>query len=1186
MADSFVTYAGNGSQTAFALPFPYLDAADVNVYVNDVAAPFTFINPSAVNITTPPPAASSVRLQRITLSTSGAVDFVDGSNLLERDLDLITLRSVYLGQESADVSGTALRLNHLTQYDAHSRKIVNLAAGAVPTDGVNKGQMDALVDTSIGASSSLAAAAAGSAGAAAGSAGAAAGSAGAAAGSAGASNTSALASEASRQAVDNRNYPGVYAVAPVLRPNGTAIQAGDSHLRTDGYQYSYIGGVWVNQTAAAAASAAAAAASAADALAAKLLTLSAQAATELARDTALAAALIYSTTAAGITATNGTANKFFYVPSVNADESLVLYLNVTGTATEQKRYPSINAVSGVRAKVLEQAVRSALAGGNGVLKALFHQDGPKTYASSSARTMNTWVSADDSALTASLYATLYNGTDPRPIEADRGIYFNSQAGLTVSSGILAKTSNFGLFHAFDLNFTYTTYATKAAADAAVGSHVEGDVVKVTADTNTVYTPDVSLVMESGLVDNQLVNGYYIRNNGSWASLATQELWAFAGTGGIQFRASISRLGQLIIFAYDGAAQAQVRSIGTDLLAYGGKQIASLFRDGTHLRLLLNGREIMAIKSSVNITTMTTFYFNGDSRIANNIIPVNGIRQYVKAFCVVDDCTWTGFTKVHDAISAYAGTTLLELPPEAWGIDSTGQSWQDGAIDPSSDTWTTAGGWNGKITRENATYSGDQLCVSRDSIPHVYCSQQQTANNDIGPMNIDLNGLGNVNAANSHKPASGSGETWEFSATKHLTGYPNIPKVDWIISAAGAGGFSLANLTLETTPNILVQAIKSKPTVPLTTYERLVQGIVNARDFARSRGQRFVSKLWFWQQGHTDLSNANYVADFLAHYDKVNAMHKRITGQADDVICLMPQINWSSDGVRNSANSVAGVVDQKILDIIDARGTRPIYCTGPIYPITNFIHPYRAGHRWYGEYFGKVAKRIIVDGNDWQPLRPSALTRGTNYVDIDFYVPSGAIQFATNANNIASTVQIDGVNTYGFEGHGANATVTVSIASPGVVTWNAHGRSNGDRIRMTTGGALPTGLTANTDYYVVNAAANTFQLSLTNGGAAIDTTGTQSGSHIAYNVSNRITAVAITGAARVRVTFAGNLAAGDTIRYAGLYSRVGNFCDSDPEVAYYRDQDWTVPLVSGAPAFKQGSLYDLKNWCCAFTKVLT
>jgi microcystin-dependent protein len=79
---------------------------------------------------------------------------------------------------------------------------------------------------------------------------------------------------------------------------------------------------------------------------------------------------------------------------------------------------------------------------------------------------------------------------------------------------------------------------------------------------------------------------------------------------------------------------------------------------------------------------------------------------------------------------------------------------------------------------------------------------------------------------------------------------------------------------------------------------------------------------------------------------------------------------------------------------------------------------------------------------------------------------------------------------------AQATVTITIASPGVVTWNSHPLQNGDPVRLQTTGALPTGLAANTTYYVVSAGANTFQLAATRGGAAINTSGTQSGTHTA------------------------------------------------------------------------------------------
>lgn len=72
--------------------------------------------------------------------------------------------------------------------------------------------------------------------------------------------------------------------------------------------------------------------------------------------------------------------------------------------------------------------------------------------------------------------------------------------------------------------------------------------------------------------------------------------------------------------------------------------------------------------------------------------------------------------------------------------------------------------------------------------------------------------------------------------------------------------------------------------------------------------------------------------------------------------------------------------------------------------------------------------------------------------------------------------------------------TVTIATPGVFTSSAHGFLGGEKIRLSTTGALPTGLGTTTDYFVLYLDANTFKLSLTDGGTAINTTGTQSGTH--------------------------------------------------------------------------------------------
>ncbi|TBB44218.1 hypothetical protein ELH49_09320 [Rhizobium ruizarguesonis] len=80
-----------------------------------------------------------------------------------------------------------------------------------------------------------------------------------------------------------------------------------------------------------------------------------------------------------------------------------------------------------------------------------------------------------------------------------------------------------------------------------------------------------------------------------------------------------------------------------------------------------------------------------------------------------------------------------------------------------------------------------------------------------------------------------------------------------------------------------------------------------------------------------------------------------------------------------------------------------------------------------------------------------------------------------------------------------SVVTMTIASPGVISWTAHGLAAGTAIKFSTTGALPTGLTAGTTYYVVNPTTDAFSVAATPGGSAIATTGTQSGVHTATTV---------------------------------------------------------------------------------------
>jgi hypothetical protein len=72
-------------------------------------------------------------------------------------------------------------------------------------------------------------------------------------------------------------------------------------------------------------------------------------------------------------------------------------------------------------------------------------------------------------------------------------------------------------------------------------------------------------------------------------------------------------------------------------------------------------------------------------------------------------------------------------------------------------------------------------------------------------------------------------------------------------------------------------------------------------------------------------------------------------------------------------------------------------------------------------------------------------------------------------------------------------ITISIAAPGVITLpGGFNFPNGTLIQFESSGALPTGLTVGTTYFVRDSSANTFSVAATISGPAITTSGSQSG----------------------------------------------------------------------------------------------
>jgi len=135
-----ITYNVSGASSTFAVPFPYLSKEHVRVTVNGAVVTPEWSTGSSIKILPAP--VGFVQIRRVTPKNTPIVDFTDGSILLEQDLDLSVLFSLYCSQEASDATEEALRLSFNGQYNSQGRRIENLGAPDSADDAANKDYVD------------------------------------------------------------------------------------------------------------------------------------------------------------------------------------------------------------------------------------------------------------------------------------------------------------------------------------------------------------------------------------------------------------------------------------------------------------------------------------------------------------------------------------------------------------------------------------------------------------------------------------------------------------------------------------------------------------------------------------------------------------------------------------------------------------------------------------------------------------------------------------------------------------------------------------------------------------------------------------------------------------------------------------------------------------------------------------
>jgi len=151
--------------------------------------------------------------------------------------------------------------------------------------------------------------------------------------------------------------------------------------------------------------------------------------------------------------------------------------------------------------------------------------------------------------------------------------------------------------------------------------------------------------------------------------------------------------------------------------------------------------------------------------------------------------------------------------------------------------------------------------------------------------------------------------------------------------------------------------------------------------------------------------------------------------------------------------------------------------------------------------------------------------------------SGSLTDQSYTARLAKWIKIDKVNLSNVKVISSGTACTADNLTD-KFTATGHGLNDNDTIEFTNqGGALPAGINADTTYYVINSTANDFQVSTTQGGAAVDFTDDGTGTHYFHKLYAADTDYEVDTAKGLLYTVSGGgIADGDSILVSADYAQ--------------------------------------------------
>ena len=196
-------------------------------------------------------------------------------------------------------------------------------------------------------------------------------------------------------------------------------------------------------------------------------------------------------------------------------------------------------------------------------------------------------------------------------------------------------------------------------------------------------------------------------------------------------------------------------------------------------------------------------------------------------------------------------------------------------------------------------------------------------------------------------------------------------LQFLASSGGHGGQPIANL------------------LPTDSRFDLVEDHMTAgHTLATAAGKSWSCRVFPWMQGESDTQSAETRATYAASY---RVIANAIQEHAD----TLETTNGKILNLTYQLSFEAGLDSKIALAQWDLFAAGDAVIASPTYAWdynSGGVHLTAVGYAQAGGYFGKAAKRILHDGEDWKPLHPVGITKLGRVVDVTFHVPVPPLVF--------------------------------------------------------------------------------------------------------------------------------------------------------------------------------------------------